>query len=647
MGAYHFIKCGGPEYPKVKQSRPHSGHSCEERFQASNATLVDHFDTDGSLDIANSVAVGSFKLATDVFMSLTFLYNAVRERVQLPAGEPLQKALSDFCSRKGLDVSRHVLTHNGQTVDTSLPMRLSGLIANAVVEVVVRKDSHAANTGGDIVRVALSVAGGARLEVSVTSAATLSSILAAAFPLRAESLSATGFAGASIITHTRKTVSGDSLATTTLSSLGIFKGSVSFRAELPREDAPSPMQSAPPDAGIAVVARDTSAPEVLIAASAPSTSDADVAMSEAVSTDVGAGQSAAAAVSSTVGAPSVMPPDDPVPTSDVNLSAEHADEVEAISLDPHEIRMRNAGKAARSALSALRETAWDADAAAALTLVIKILDNIVSRPGDARVRTIRLANASFQSTVGRFKPAVDILLATGFSVSSSAAGGEPALVLDESNEDVHVIVGVRNLVAFSASAVGATVPPTPDVTDAVSLLEQLAAARAARQTARAAAAWDPFAPMRVILEENGSANSVQRDAPPSAAIPAGRDGAAMGGMSTRMEVIRNDVDTASSSPLSKAEEKLAALRARRDGLLAASNIGPHNRSTRVILFDSERAATASTSPRDDSGATAAPMDDDDKDVFALHQKRMKREKEEREKVRTMRVRESPPRGWQS
>lgn len=575
-------------------------------------------------------------------MSLTFLYNAVRERVQLPAGEPLQKALSDFCTRKGLDVSRHVLTHNGQTVDTSLPMRLSGLIANAVVEVVMRRDSQAANTGGDVVRVALSVAGGARLEVAVSSAATLASILAAAFPLRAESLSANGFAGASIVTHTRKTVSGDSLTATTLSSLGIFKGSVSFRAELPREDAPSPMPSAPPDAGIVAEAHGVAvAPEILTAASAPSSNDADVSMSEAVTADVGTDQSAAAAVATApvvaAAVPSVVPPDDP---SDVNLSVEHADEVEAISLDPHEIRMRNAGKAARSALTALRESVWDADAAAALTLIIKIFDNIVSRPGDARVRTIRLANASFNSTVGRFKPAVDVLIAAGFSVSSSAAGGEPALVLEESNEDVHVLVGVRNLVAFSASAVGATVPPTPDVTDAVSLLEQLAVARAARQTARAAAAWDPFAPMRVILEEN--TNAAQRDVPSLAAMPTGRGGATTaGGISTRMEVIRNDTDAASSSPMSKAEEKLAALRARRDGLLAASNIGPHNRSTRVILFDCDRAAAASTTPRDDSGATAAPMDDDDKDVFALHQKRMKREKEEREKVRAMLMRESP------
>ncbi len=69
----------------------------------------------------------------------------------------------------------------------------------------------------------------------------------------------------------------------------------------------------------------------------------------------------------------------------------------------------------------------------AVTTLLKLLDNVVGRPGDLKTRSIRISNATFQSKVGRFSGAVQVLTAAGFEEVPVA--GIPHLQLSSLVED--------------------------------------------------------------------------------------------------------------------------------------------------------------------------------------------------------------------
>ena len=185
---------------------------------------------------------------------------------------------------------------------------------------------------------------------------------------------------------------------------------------------------------------------------------------------------------------------------------------------------------------------------------------------------------------------------------------------------------------------GISIPPTPEIaTDAISMLGKLAQDRAARQAVRATLAFDPFTTLKVTLEDvprsgggaGSSSTSTLRDAPNITTTTSLSNPAA------------TTSTTATTSVLSKTEEKVATLRSRRNEIYAstAANYGPHNRGTRVILFDIERSlAFAEGAVMDEDvggGGGAGGGGGGDGDEFALQKKRMKREKEEKEKVRSL------------
>jgi hypothetical protein len=72
-----------------------------------------------------------------------------------------------------------------------------------------------------------------------------------------------------------------------------------------------------------------------------------------------------------------------------------------------------------------------------LQTVVRLIDNVISRPADPTVRRVRLANPAFQAKVARFPSCVDMLRAAGFTeetVSDIDEGGG-ALTLPSETED--------------------------------------------------------------------------------------------------------------------------------------------------------------------------------------------------------------------
>eukprot|EP00529_Nitzschia_sp_RCC80_P022735 CAMPEP_0113459042 /NCGR_PEP_ID=MMETSP0014_2-20120614/10240_1 /TAXON_ID=2857 /ORGANISM="Nitzschia sp." /LENGTH=488 /DNA_ID=CAMNT_0000350597 /DNA_START=109 /DNA_END=1575 /DNA_ORIENTATION=+ /assembly_acc=CAM_ASM_000159 len=87
---------------------------------------------------------------------------------------------------------------------------------------------------------------------------------------------------------------------------------------------------------------------------------------------------------------------------------------------------------------------FDADSKVCLITLMKMIDNLLSKPDNLQVRSIRLMNKTFQTKVVQ-KQGHIILLAVGFVSSSSDEGGgeEEKLVLHPQNEDTQFLVETR------------------------------------------------------------------------------------------------------------------------------------------------------------------------------------------------------------
>ena len=171
---------------------------------------------------------------------------------------------------------------------------------------------------------------------------------------------------------------------------------------------------------------------------------------------------------------------------------------------------------ARTAVETLRSAAFDEDSLATLSLVLRLLDNVLKAPGRAERRAVRLANPKIANCIGKWPPAVALLLAAGFlptrdapdcsevlvrtapaethaalapAVLATAArleqsGDPPRLALLPWAEDSDAVVAVRSVVAQEISTMtGTPAPPLPDVR---------AAAAAAAQAQQAASTFDIY-----------------------------------------------------------------------------------------------------------------------------------------------------------
>lgn len=66
------------------------------------------------------------------------------------------------------------------------------------------------------------------------------------------------------------------------------------------------------------------------------------------------------------------------------------------------------------AVDTILQNNFDADTKACLITLMKVLDNVIQKPFDAKVRSIRLGNAAFSKKVASRKGGVEFLLACGF-----------------------------------------------------------------------------------------------------------------------------------------------------------------------------------------------------------------------------------------
>lgn len=96
----------------------------------------------------------------------------------------------------------------------------------------------------------------------------------------------------------------------------------------------------------------------------------------------------------------------------------------------------------QGAIAALRSTLTAADAQSALSVLRSVLSNVVSQPEQAKYRSIRTANAAFQSKLGRHgAPVVDALTAAGFMLVERGDGER----VWELQSHSHAMVGATHL----------------------------------------------------------------------------------------------------------------------------------------------------------------------------------------------------------
>lgn len=80
---------------------------------------------------------------------------------------------------------------------------------------------------------------------------------------------------------------------------------------------------------------------------------------------------------------------------------------------------------AQAAMEALREAAFDEDAKLGAATLLKLLDNVIARGHQAKVRSLKLANETLYWRVLRWGPAVAVLLAAGFACVNDTGALQP------------------------------------------------------------------------------------------------------------------------------------------------------------------------------------------------------------------------------
>jgi hypothetical protein len=568
------------------------------------------------------------------------------------AHEAHARVLSHICSLPPpslLQANKYTLMNGKAAVDLSLPYRLSGLAANAVLDLVPRAEGSA--TSGEV-RVAMSFsggvpapssmgaaggegggggAGGGRATLTVSAGSSLADVLvlsaqAAGLALDVPALASSAFGGCSVV-YMRTSVSGAALATTTLAGLGISKGSVSLRGTLPEAGAGAPSAPAaeavpvPAPAVAAAVAVPAPAPTIsavamsidnaAVAPAAPAPAPAPVAAPVAAPVpiaDTAMTTEAAPPAPATSAAAAVSMPSAPSAPAPAPAPADPSAASAAADTDPRRALIRATGQRVRAALSKLRMAAFDSDAREALTVVVKILDTLVLRPGDARVRTVRLANPIFESKAGRFPGVLDVLRSVGFS-DDVVAPGERALTLKAEAEDEELTQGVREMCAVEAAAVGANLPAAPQIDYA--LRERMKA-----EASHVAAVFDPF---RAVVLKVGADDGTGKGGRPEvkvlgggvSASPVKGTGAGAGagaGVGTSSSPVVPGVPA--DDGLSSVERKVNALKARAAEIQQRG--GLPDRATRAVLYDPTRgfnparfsAAEAAGGSGDGAGAGA-------------------------------------------
>ena len=72
----------------------------------------------------------------------------------------------------------------------------------------------------------------------------------------------------------------------------------------------------------------------------------------------------------------------------------------------------------------MRSSHFDADSRAAVHTLMRVVDNVLGRPGDPATRALRLGNAAFRRRVGSVTGGVQFLLACGFELLDDGVVGD-------------------------------------------------------------------------------------------------------------------------------------------------------------------------------------------------------------------------------
>lgn len=568
-----------------------------------------------------------------------------------------------------LQANKYNLVAGKNKVDLSLPFRLANIPTNSVLELVPRTDGAA--TAADV-KVALQFGSGGRLEGSFSAGSTLADLLltfirSGQVQADEQTLLESNFAGVTVV-YMRSQISGGDVASTTLAGMGISRGSVSLRASLPApptaasaaapgaptsaaaasasSEAPTPVSGVAASegsdgmdvdldgqqqvdggggTGSSSAALSSESPEELRAAvynntssnanAAPNGSMTPAAASGGMSVESSAAQGAAIASTSSAAAAAsssstAAESEAPAPRGAVAAATTGG------SANPQHARIRATGAKVRAAIAQLRMSAFDADAAECLSTLIKMLDNLVARPGEGKIRCVRLGNPKYHAAVGRHPGGTDILRAVGFvddNASAAASSFELSIILNDEDEDDEITLGVRALVALEATSLGVRLPPAPEP-------NTLTREAMAREVKRVLQAFDPFKASVMKMEVDERENRIKPDIKVlgggggDVEMDTGRGGGGGGsnaaggaGAGSSFSMADGAGSTASASSaaagggalppagslhMTAIERKVAGLKARAAEIIERS--GPRERNTTVILYDAGRTFNPNT-----------------------------------------------------
>ena len=142
-------------------------------------------------------------------------------------------------------------------------------------------------------------------------------------------------------------------------------------------------------------------------------SGSDSSAPPSYSSGVGAASDSAGAAPRTPGegAGAISPPPPPLPPAIAASSGpEPMDLVDLSNDDPPTAPCSSPAEA----LDLLLKSNFDSDSRACVLTLLKLLDNVLSKPGDDKVRAIRLSNPAFERRVGCRRGGMEFLLSVGF-----------------------------------------------------------------------------------------------------------------------------------------------------------------------------------------------------------------------------------------
>jgi len=294
----------------------------------------------------------------------------------------------------------------------------------------------------------------------------------------------------------------------------------------------------------------------------------------------------------------------------------------------------------------LRETLWDEDCGPLLLRILTLLDNLLSKPGDASVRRLNRGHRAFELNVGRHEGAREILAAVGF-----LEDGNFLTLSQEGDESEDITLGVRNMVALEGNSMGLKVPPTPSPVDPLTILaaSREAVDKASREKA-ALAAWDPFKGLKVSVggadgdsavsykvlgggsssSSSSSSSSIFRSPPSSSSMASG------GGAKDVSSDKDNDkegmaVEDAADSGI---DRKVKELRRRAFEIMEAA-VPSISRDTIILPF-TPRSISSPQSDERISGSGSGMVEENDPEAESLQREYLSRklmeQKEKSEKV---------------